>query len=192
MIKIQIPLYRIMKSFDENLSKHCKHVSYWSELLAFSCGLPKNSVEQIKIAGLVHDIGKIGISKSILNKRGVLNNNERKQVEKHPIIGNSIVSSIPFVSIEILKGVLHHHERWDGLGYPRKLEGAEIPIAGRILGIADVFSAMIMDRPYRKALSINQAIDELLKGSGNQFDPELVEFFIPLVYERKKNMAEGL
>ena len=125
----------------------------------------------------MHDIGKIGIDERILNKNGALTAEERSQIERHSEIGYRILSSVSELS-EVAEYVLAHHERWDGSGYPRKLSGSAIPLKARIISIADVYDAVTNVRPYGKVLSSDEAAEEIIKNSGTQFDPELVDVFI--------------
>lgn len=137
-------------------------------------------LEQLHIASLLHDIGKIGISEAILNKEGPLTPEERTRVQEHPLIGVTILSPIKELEDSIL-GVRHHHERFDGTGYPDGLKGPQIPLIAAIIAVADSFDAMISDRPYRKAFSKEKAVEEIRHSSNTQFVPEVVEAFLELV-----------
>jgi HD-GYP domain-containing protein (c-di-GMP phosphodiesterase class II) len=139
--------------------------------------LPDSDVNKIKAAGLLHDIGKIGIQEEVLNKPGILTDDEYQEVKKHSEIGYRILNTSPNMS-EIAEIVLCHHERWDGKGYPKGRSKTDIPLFARIITIADAYDAMTSDRSYRKALPSSYAKSELIKGSGEQFDPELVDFFV--------------
>jgi HD-GYP domain-containing protein (c-di-GMP phosphodiesterase class II) len=125
----------------------------------------------------MHDIGKIGISEQLLRKDSLLTRDEHIEMRKHPNIGARIVNAVPFLE-DTVEVILYHHERFDGTGYPEGLKGDKIPLTARIVAIADTVDAMMRDRPYRKALSYSQLIDELKKGSGTQFDPEIVTLII--------------
>ncbi|MFA6692517.1 MAG: HD domain-containing phosphohydrolase, partial [Acholeplasmataceae bacterium] len=138
----------------------------------------------LKAISVLHDIGKIAIDDQILNKPGKLNNEEWENIKRHPEIGYRILSSSPEY-IQIAEDILYHHERYDGKGYPRGLKGEEIPIRARIITIADSFDAMISDRPYRKALSKQEALNEIKKCAGTQFDPKIAELFIELFQEER-------
>ena len=133
--------------------------------------------EDLRAAALLHDIGKIGITESILNKNGVLSEDERKEMQKHPYIGAKILSEVSEFYGTIL-GVKHHHEKYDGTGYPDALKGENIPFIARIISIADTFDAITSERPYRKALSREDAIRLIVQESGKQFDPIVVEAFL--------------
>jgi len=155
---------------------HSKRVGQICELMAEKMGLGEDEVKKISIAGLMHDIGKIGISDMILNKIEALTREEWKDVMRHSEIGYRILSSANEFS-EIADYILAHHERWDGNGYPKGLKGEEIPLEARIITIADAYDAMTSDRSYRKGLSKTEAIEETIKCSGTQFDADLVRIF---------------
>lgn len=175
----------IMKTlFEKNKREmlHSTRVSHICELIAKKMELPKEDVNQIRITGLMHDIGKIGIDESILNSEKTLSAEEWIEIRKHPEIGYRILSSSTEFS-EVSEDVLQHHERWDGKGYPRGLKGEEISVKARIIAIADAYDAMTSDRAYRKALSIEYAIKEIEKYSGKHFDPFIVKIFLGIVNE---------
>jgi len=159
---------------------HSKRVSEICEAIATKMGFDKDDINQIRIAGLMHDIGKIGIDENILNKPYALDEDEWEEIKKHPEIGYRILSSVSEFS-EIAGDILAHHERWDGRGYPKGLEGEEIPIRARMIAVADSYDAMTVGRPYRAALSGEDAVREMERCSGTQFDPEIVRIFIELV-----------
>ena len=145
-------------------------------------------MEQLRIASILHDVGKIGVLDSILHKPTSLTEEEFNIIKQHPQKGHDILNQIKNLD-NIKPIVLHHHERYDGKGYPRGIKGENIPIEGRCLGIVDAFDAMITDRPYRKGLSIEAAIQELIRCSGTQFDPKLTEIFIKLYREGEISVA---
>jgi HD-GYP domain-containing protein (c-di-GMP phosphodiesterase class II) len=132
---------------------------------------------RLKIAALLHDIGKIGIPENILNKPDYLTPEERKIIETHPLIGENILNHIDGFD-DVLIGVKHHHERYDGAGYPGALKGKNIPLIAAIIALADSFDAMTTDRPYRKALTVEQAVNEVKKNRGKQFAPKIVDAFL--------------
>jgi HD-GYP domain-containing protein (c-di-GMP phosphodiesterase class II) len=134
-------------------------------------------IHYVYLAGLLHDIGKIGVAETVLRKQGKLTDEERGVIMAHPRIGASILSEISQMQA-IVPGVLHHHERYDGKGYPQGLAGTDIPLSGRIIALADTFDAMTSKRVYRDALSLKRTIDEIAKASGTQFDPEIVQVFL--------------
>lgn len=141
-------------------------------------------LEDIHIASLLHDIGKIGIPEAILNKEGPLNPEERKKINEHTNIGEIILRPIRELHNSIL-GVKYHHERYDGLGYPDGLKGEEIPLIASIISVADAFDAMISERPYRPPKSREEAVEEIKRQSGMQFDPQVANAFIELFQEGK-------
>ena len=128
-------------------------------------------------AALLHDIGKIGVPDKVLNKKGKLSAEDWEAIKSHPRLGANIVGNIPNL-VPCINSILHHHERWDGGGYPEGLKGEEISMEARILAIADSFEAMTSTRPYRAALCSEKVIKELRRCAGSQFDPGLVEVFI--------------
>jgi len=141
-------------------------------------------LEHLNIAGLLHDIGKIGIPESILNKSDLLDEEERKKMEEHPLIGVAILEPIKELENAIL-GVKYHHEKYDGSGYPEKLKGDQIPLVAAIIAVADTFDAMTTDRPYRKGLSQEEAIAEITRMSNKQFHPQIVSAFTQICLQKK-------
>jgi PAS domain S-box-containing protein/diguanylate cyclase (GGDEF)-like protein/putative nucleotidyltransferase with HDIG domain len=173
----------IMNSLYEKNSRemeHSKRVSYWCEKIAQRMNLDSHIVSKLRIAGLMHDIGKIGIPDSILDKPDRLTEEEFNLIRKHSEVGYRILSAANEFS-EIADYILAHHERWDGMGYPKGLKGNDIPIYARIISVADSFDAMTSDRAYRKAMSINQAKQEITKFSNIQFDPSVVKIFLEII-----------
>jgi diguanylate cyclase (GGDEF)-like protein/putative nucleotidyltransferase with HDIG domain len=159
---------------------HSKKVNAYAVALAEAIGLSPDDVFKVSTAALLHDIGKIGIPDKVLNKKGKLNAEEWNAVKTHPKLGATIIGSIPTL-VPCVRIILHHHERWDGGGYPDGIKGEDIPIEARILAIADSFEAMSSARPYRPALSHEEIMKELRQGAGLQFDPKLVEVFIGII-----------
>jgi putative nucleotidyltransferase with HDIG domain len=153
---------------------HSQRVSHYSVQIARELGLNEREIEAIRLAGMLHDIGKIGIRDQILHKQGKLTEEEWKQVRKHPEISVSILSRIPDLK-GILKIIRHHHEHYDGKGYPSGLSGEEIPLGARILAVTDMLDALISDRPYREKITFMEAVEEIRKVSGTQLDPRIVE-----------------
>ncbi len=173
----------IMNSLYEKNSRemeHSKRVSYWCEKIAQRMNLDSHIVSKLRIAGLMHDIGKIGIPDSILDKPERLTEEEFNLIRKHSEVGYRILSAANEFS-EIADYILAHHERWDGMGYPKGLKGNDIPIYSRIISVADSFDAMTSDRAYRKAMTINQAKQEIIKFSNIQFDPNVVKIFLDII-----------
>jgi len=161
-------------------SQHSNRVSLICQSIASKMGFDKDEVNKIGIAGLVHDIGKIGIDENILNKSEKLSTDEWKQIEKHPEIGWRILSSANEF-LELAQFVLNHHEKWDGSGYPNGLKGEEIPLEARIIAVADAYDAMTSKRSYRTEISQEDALTELKRCAGTQFDPNIVEIFVKKV-----------
>jgi diguanylate cyclase (GGDEF)-like protein/putative nucleotidyltransferase with HDIG domain len=162
--------------------KHSRRVAELCEIMAVKMGMISDEVKKIRTAGILHDIGKIAIQEELLNKPGVLTHEEYIEICKHTEIGYRILNTVPNMS-EVSEVVLAHHERWDGNGYPRGLKGEEIPLYARIISIIDTYDAMTSDRSYRKGMSNEKAVKELIKNAGTQFDPELTQFFMKNVVE---------
>lgn len=160
--------------------QHSHRVAELCEKLAIALKMPDHDLKVIRNAGLLHDIGKIAVQDSLLNKPGKLTREEFEDVAKHPEIGYRILCSVSEM-VDIAKFVLFHHERWDGKGYPRGLAGEDIPLQSRMIAIADTFDAMTSYRTYRLPVSEEEAAKELLKHAGTQFDPELVHLFLGTV-----------
>jgi len=153
---------------------HSIRVTDYALAIAKEMGLPEEEREIIRMAGLLHDIGKVGISERILTKKGTLTQDERHILEQHPVLGEEILGRVKDMK-KLAEIVGSHHERYDGKGYPYGLEGEEIPLAGRILGVADALDAMLSDRPYRPGMNLLQALVEIQRNAGTQFDPHVVE-----------------
>ena len=141
-------------------------------------------LEHLHISSLLHDIGKIGIPESILNKNGPLDEDEKKRMQEHPIVGVNILAPIKELEHSML-GVKYHHEKYDGSGYPEGLKGEEIPLIASIISAADTFDAMTTNRPYRQALSVKEAVEEIARASGKQFDPRVVNALVELYHEKE-------
>jgi putative two-component system response regulator len=168
---------------DEYTEGHNDRVSKLSVMLAERAGLSIKDIEQVRMGGILHDIGKIGIPDNVLNKHGPLNEDEFRIITSHPVQGEKILQPLRSLR-EVGTIVLHHHERFDGGGYPAGLTGKEIPLFARIVAIADCFDAMTTDRPYRKALAMETALAELEQGAGVIWDPSLVPMFIETLRQR--------
>lgn len=169
---------------------HSERVTSYAVRIGQAIGLKEEIIAGLKVASQLHDIGKIGIPSSILNKPGSLTNEEREAIQSHPSVAEGILRRAQQIDL-IIPAVLFHHERWDGEGYPDGLSGESIPLMARIIAIADAFDAMTTDRPYRKSLSVQHALLELKSNAGKQFDPHLVELFINLMSrEAQKTMPE--
>jgi HD-GYP domain-containing protein (c-di-GMP phosphodiesterase class II) len=162
---------------DPFTSKHSQRVRSISVDIGRQMHVSAGELEALEWGGLLHDVGKIGVPDSILIKQGKLTREERIRMNAHPVLGAQIVGPVDRLAPE-LPVIRHHHEWYNGSGYPDRLMGDEIPKLARILHVADAFEAMTADRPYRKALSIGQALAELRKFAGVQFDPEIVDAFV--------------
>lgn len=168
---------------------HSHRVAMIGQRLAREIGLTRDEEENIYLTGLLHDIGKIGVPDHVLLKNGPLNTEERQQIEQHTVTGHAILKPVRQLE-SVLPGVLHHHERMDGAGYPERLKGQDIPLAGRILAVADAFDAMTTSRPYRNAMPVVEAVQILLEGVGTHWDEVVVDAFfrcladIHQIYER--------
>ena len=170
-------LAQALEARDSYTKGHSERVMRYAARTAEGMGVSEDLRRLICHASLLHDIGKIGIADAVLNKAGVLSPEDRKIIEHHPIWSDSIIGPIRFLeTVQVL--VRHHHERYDGSGYPDKLRGDAIPLGARIIAVADAFDAMTSDRSYRKALPHEVALEEIRKGSGEQFDPNVVEVFL--------------
>ena len=186
---------------DRYTAGHTDRVSRMAEIVAGKLGWNDRKMLELRHGCTLHDIGKIGVPDSILNKPGSLTEYERKIMMKHPEMGVKIIEGIDFLRGAI-PYILYHHERYDGAGYPMGLEGEDIPIEGRILAVVDTVDAIVSDRPYRKGAPPEQAISELIKHKGTQFDPKVVDIFlkeyqsgaidIDALYEEPENQTGSL
>jgi len=170
-------LIKALEAKDLYTRGHSQRVTVYSMAIATEMGLSPAPIEDLRRASILHDLGKIGVTETILNKPGKLTREEFGEVEKHPEVGTQILSPIPYFQ-KILPAILHHHERFDGCGYPGKIAGTEIPLESRIMAVADTYDAMTSTRAYRPALPEEVATAEILRCSGTQFDPEIVSVFL--------------
>ncbi|HYA40767.1 MAG TPA: HD domain-containing phosphohydrolase [Syntrophobacteraceae bacterium] len=173
-------LVNALEARDLYTGKHSERVTRYATETAAILGCSADQIESMRTVGYLHDIGKIGVRDSILNKPGPLTKEEYEMVKKHPSIGDSIVSELGLISEE-RSIIRHHHERWDGKGYPDGLAGEQIPMLARIVSVVDAFDAMTSKRAYRDAMSREEAVAELRRNSGKQFDPRALEAFLKVV-----------
>lgn len=174
---------------DEYTCGHSDRVARLSVRLAMEMGLPKSALSEIYLAGLLHDIGKIGVEDSVLRKPGKLSDEEYEHIKRHPSIGHRILCELKKLG-DVLPVILHHHEAWDGRGYPQQLASEEIPLLARIVAVADSFDAMASDRPYRTRMPREKIDDIFRSGSGRQWDPAVIEAFFR-AREDLQRVADG-
>jgi HD-GYP domain-containing protein (c-di-GMP phosphodiesterase class II) len=177
-------LVRTIDAKDSYTFAHASRARHYAKLIAEKIGLFPEIVNQIEYAALMHDIGKIGISESILQKNNSLTNQEKDIMKMHPIIGYNVIAPMTFLS-SVAPMVLYHQEWYNGNGYPEGLSGEEIPLGARIIAVIDAYDAMTSNRPYRKSLGEETAIAELIKGAEKQFDPKVVDIFVNILKSDK-------
>jgi putative two-component system response regulator len=157
--------------------EHINRVMAYAEGLAKTLDFKPEEIKQVRLAAILHDVGKVCIPDAILNKAGPLTDDEWKKMKQHTLEGEKILQPMKDLPL-VLEGVRYHHERYDGKGYPDGLSGSDIPLIGRLLAVIDAFDAMTSDRPYRKGIPTEQALQELKSGAGKQFDPQIVNAFL--------------
>ena len=186
-------IVQTIEAKDELTQGHSVRVAGYSRAIAKELGFNDKMVEQVYQTALLHDVGKIGIPDSILKKNGRLTPEEYHQIKQHTTIGANILASISTIAY-LEDGARYHHERYDGNGYPQGLKGDDIPIIGRIIAVADVYDALVSRRHYKEIMDEDSARNELLFGSGTQFDPYIIRIFITLldsgVIDRVKHEAQ--
>jgi response regulator RpfG family c-di-GMP phosphodiesterase len=170
---------------DEYTHGHSENVMKYTVMIAKHLNMPHHEIERVKYAGLLHDIGKIGVSETILNKPGKLTPQEFHEIKKHPELGAKIIADVPFLK-SLVPMILHHHEFYGGGGYPSGIAGEEIPFGARILTVSDAFEAMTSDRPYRKSMPQEVAFNILETQKGIQFDPGIVDAFLMIMRNEKE------
>ena len=173
-------LLRAVETADQSIRGHSERTSNLASRLAHACHLSSTEQETARVAGLLHDVGKMGIPSEILQKRGALTQDERTLVNMHPEMGKQIVSGLGGLE-RTVPAVLWHHERWDGAGYPHGISGEEIPVLARIMSVVDSFDAMRRNRPYRISMSIQSALQEIHECAGGQFDPKIANTFVEMI-----------
>ena len=177
----------ILETKDTYTRGHSSRVAHYSVEIAKEMRLCQKEVDLAHISGHLHDIGKIGIPDLILGKDGQLSDSEFEKIKMHSSFGYNILNKVSVLKEHALV-IRHHHERWDGNGYPSGLKGEKIPLISRIISVADAFDAMTSTRSYRRALSLNHASKELKKNSWTQFDGEVVDIFIKKVFPKLKKL----
>ncbi len=173
---------------DRYTGEHSDSVVEMSDAVARRLGLPDHEVDRVRMAAQLHDIGKVGIPDEILNKPGGLDEDQWIMMREHPVIGERILRAIPGLG-SVARIVRHEHESFDGSGYPDGLSGNDIPIGSRIILTCDAFHAMTSDRPYRKAMPDEDALNELMDNAGGQFDPQVVEVLVGYMYSRRGQLS---
>lgn len=179
-------LLSLVNAKDRYTYGHTQRVLRYALMIARKLGLPEEEIKIIGYGALLHDLGKVYVPNMLLKKKGKLTEEEFDLVKKHPVIGAEIIKPIRSLR-SVIPAVLHHHERYDGKGYPQGLKGKEIPLHARIMAVADSFDAMTTNRPYRPAKSVREAVEELRRCAGTQFDPEIVWAFIAALEEDKES-----
>lgn len=187
---------RILLSFVKSIQErdivtyeHSRRVATYAYRLARYLGWSRREASNLALAGLVHDLGKTWIANDILNKPAALSDEERHTIERHPVIGARILIGCD-IDVFYVEAVMHHHEAWDGRGYPEGLHGEDIPLGARILAVADVYDALTSERPYKAPLSKDAARERILLGSAAKFDPMVVQAFLKLL-DSHPNFALG-
>lgn len=178
--KILFSFARSIQERDIVTYEHSRRVAIYAQRLARYLDWNRREAQNLALAALVHDLGKTWITNDILNKSAALSEEERRKMERHPIIGARILIGCDVDSFYV-DSVLYHHEAWDGRGYPSGLQGEEIPMSARILAIADVYDVLTSQRPYKAALSKDAARERLIQGSGASFDPDVLSAFLHLL-----------
>jgi HD-GYP domain-containing protein (c-di-GMP phosphodiesterase class II) len=166
-----------MSVCDPGLGGHAARVGAHAELIARRLGWADDRVDGLRLGAALHDVGKVSLRPEVLQKPGALDDDEIAHIRAHPVEGAWLISGVRSLA-PALPYVLFHHERWDGMGYPTRRSGHEIPLEGRIMAVADAFDAMTSSRPYRSALAVNEALDEVARCAGSQFDPQIAETFL--------------
>lgn len=176
MVSMIRSLVSAIEAKDQYTSGHSERVALYTKRIAEEFGYLEDEADKLYLTALLHDVGKIGVSDAVLKKEGKLSADEYAEIAKHPDEGWAILGDLEQLRY-VLPGVLHHHERWDGRGYPDGLAGEEIPLDGRVMAVADTYDAMTSDRPYRKGMPVDKAETILREGAGTQWDPRCVDAF---------------
>lgn len=185
-----LTMVKVLEERDSYTKGHSERVANYAIMLAKALGLKGKTLERIRLAGLLHDIGKIGIPDKVLNKPSNLTPEEFEEIKTHPMRGVEIISNLSYLQ-EIVPWIRFHHEAWNGSGYPEGLKMDEIPIEARILAVADVYDALTTKRAYREAFSKEEAINIMKEMKGEKLDPELVDLFLSLIDSNTASLVEG-
>jgi HD-GYP domain-containing protein (c-di-GMP phosphodiesterase class II) len=183
-------LFTAAGTTDPETAKHAARSMVFAVALAKKLKISKERIEKLKIASLLHDVGKLAISQKILFKKGKLDREEFDEIKKHPHWGSEIVHMVYFLR-DIVPILINHHENYDGSGYPKGVKGDRIPLEARILSIADIYEALTADRPYRKGFSRKEAIAIMEEEKGRKLDPEITDIFLDMVRKRKLDEQES-
>lgn len=175
-------LANAMDARDTATGNHSSRVGEYAQAIARAMGLSRREARDAQVAGFLHDIGKIGIRDGILTKKGPLTREEWAMMRSHPLVGYEILKPVP-ISERIKLAIRHSHEWWDGRGYPMGLVGEQIPVLARVVAVADAFEALTTDRPYRAARPAPEAVEEIVRSAGTQFDPQVVEAFLQVWHQ---------
>jgi hypothetical protein len=180
MTEINMALANAIEAKDAYTRGHSERLAKLSGALAMRLGLPSEEVTAVRLGAILHDVGKIGIPDRILRQSLALSDDDRAWVRRHPQIGADIIGPVAGLQ-RVAPLIRHHHEKWDGSGYPDGLKGEAIPLGARIISVTDAFEAMVADRSYRASMGLPKAVDELKRGAGSHFDPKIVEAFLNLL-----------
>ncbi|TMQ71198.1 MAG: response regulator [Candidatus Eisenbacteria bacterium] len=178
--RVVFSMARWVEIKDPYTEGHLRRIAGYSEQTALALGLPAEQARVVRYAGVLHDIGKIGVREELLSKPGKLTREEQMELRKHAEYGASIVAPMRFAG-DVAPIILAHHEHWDGAGYPYGQRGEQIPLGARIISVVDAYDAMTSDRPYRKSLGNEEAVRRLRAGSGTQWDPTVLDVFLSLL-----------
>jgi len=185
-VNILTVMVKILESKDPYTRFHSHSVAMWSRMLGRKKGLSEEELLRLGLAAVFHDFGKIGIPEDILNKPVRLTDEEFAVMMQHPLIARDLLSSIDLLA-DLLPAITHHHERWDGSGYPKHLKGGDIPLWARIIGIADAYDTMASRRTYKEPMTPEQVMNEFRRNRGTQFDPELVDLMLEILEEKRRS-----